>query len=237
MSQRADLFVWLVLPYVSLTVFVVGHWWRYKRDQFGWTSRSTQLLEGRLLAWGSVLFHYGALAVIAGHVIGILIPEQATRDLGISEHAYRIYISALPGAIAGVVCLVGFGILTFRRTKIRRIRVTTLPSDVIVFVLLGTLIVLGDIQTMGYNLFGSGYDYRLTVGPWFRTLFYDPQPSLMADTPVAYQIHAALPWLLYAVWPFSRLVHAWSYPLQFLGRPYILYRSRHPAARRAGATS
>jgi nitrate reductase gamma subunit len=237
LSHRADLFVWLVLPYVSMTVFVVGHWWRYRRDQFGWTSRSTQLLEGRLLAAGSVLFHYGAFGVIAGHVIGILIPESATRALGIPEHVYRIYISAIPGTIAGLVCILGFGILTFRRTKIRRIRATTLPSDVIVFVLLGTLIVLGDIQTMGYNLLGSGYDYRLDVGPWFRTLFYDPQPSLLANTSVTYQLHAALPWLLYAVWPFSRLVHAWSYPLQYLGRPYILYRSRHPVARRAGAST
>ena len=76
MSDRADLFVWLVLPYVSLTIFVVGHWWRYKRDQFGWTSRSSQLLESRLLAWGSTLFHYGALAVIGGHFVGILIPAR-----------------------------------------------------------------------------------------------------------------------------------------------------------------
>jgi nitrate reductase gamma subunit len=236
-SHRADLFVWLVLPYVSLTVFAVGHVWRYKRDQFGWTSRSSQLLESRLLAWGSTLFHYGALAVIAGHVLGILVPESATHALGISEHVYRVYVSALPGAIAGLVCLVGFAILAFRRSSNHRVRLTTTPGDVVVFVLLGTLIVLGEIQTAGYNLFGSGYDYRATVGPWFRTLFYDPQPSLMADTPVAYQLHAALPWLLYAVWPFSRLVHVWSYPLQYLGRPYVLYRSRHPVARRAGAST
>ena len=50
MSYRADLFVWLVLPYVSITIFAVGHWWRDRRDQFGWTSRSTQLLE-RVDAW------------------------------------------------------------------------------------------------------------------------------------------------------------------------------------------
>jgi NNP family nitrate/nitrite transporter-like MFS transporter len=49
---------------------------------------------------------------------------------------------------------------------------------------------------------------------------------------LAYQVHAALPWLLYMVWPFSRLVHVWSIPLQYLGRPYILYRSRYRA--RAG---
>ncbi|HET8741831.1 MAG TPA: respiratory nitrate reductase subunit gamma [Gaiella sp.] len=234
MSERAQLFVWLVLPYVSLTVFVVGHWWRYRRDQFGWTSRSSQLLESRLLAWGSTLFHYGALAVIAGHVAGILIPASVTSALGISENAYH-HLSGIAGGIVGLICLAGFGILTFRRTKIRRVRATTSLAVVVVFVLLGFLIVLGDLLTFGYNVFGSGYDYRETVGPWFRTLFYDPHPSLMADTPVAYQLHAALPWLLYAVWPFSRLVHVWSYPLQYLGRPYILYRTRRAAPPRPAA--
>jgi nitrate reductase gamma subunit len=229
-STTADLYVWLVLPYVAMALFVGGHIWRYRHDQFGWTSRSTQLLESRMLAWGSVMFHYGAFAVIAGHVIGILIPEHFTQSVGISEHVYRIYISAIPGAISGLVCLVGFAILAFRRSANSRVRVTTTASDLIVFVLLGVLIVLGDIQTTGYNLFGSGYDYRLTVGPWFRTLFYDPQPSVMAGAPIAYQVHAALPWLLYAVWPFSRLVHAWSIPFQYLGRPYILYRRRYAPA-------
>ena len=90
-------------------------------------------------------------------------------------------------------------------------------------------------MTLGYNVLGSGYDYRETVGPWFRQLFYNPQPELMADAPVAYQVHAALPWLLYAVWPFSRLVHVWSIPLQYLGRPYILYRSRYRARARTHA--
>jgi nitrate reductase gamma subunit len=228
MSYRADLFVWLVLPYVSVTIFVVGHIWRYRTDQFGWTSRSTQLLESKLLAWGSTLFHWGALAVIAGHVGGILVPAGLTARLGISESLYH-HISGIAGGIAGLVCLAGFGILAFRRSSVHRVRVTTTTSDVVVFVLLGALIVIGELLTLGYNVFGSGYDYRETVAPWFRHLWYDPQPSLMADTPVGYQIHAALPWLLYAVWPFSRLVHVWSIPLQYLGRPYILYRSRYRA--------
>jgi nitrate reductase gamma subunit len=230
LSHRADLFVWLVLPYVSVTVFLVGHWWRYRRDQFGWTSRSTQLLESRLLGWGNPLFHYGAFAVILGHVAGILIPARVTAAVGVSERAYH-HLAGIGGGIAGLVCLAGLGILTFRRTTVGRVRITTTVMDVAVFVLLGTLIVLGVAMTFGYNVFGSGYDYRESVAPWFRHLWYDPQPSLMADAPIAYQVHAALPWLLYALWPFSRLVHVWSYPLQYLGRPYILYRSRHAAAR------
>jgi nitrate reductase gamma subunit len=226
MSERAELFVWLVLPYVSITIFVVGHVWRYRRDKFGWTSYSTQLLESRMLAWGSTLFHYGALAVIGGHVIGILVPASATSAIGISEDLYH-HLSGIAGAIAGFVCLTGFGILVFRRTKIRRVRVTTSLTDVLVFVVLGILIVLGEAMTLGYNVFGSGYDYRATVGPWFRDLWVDPHPSAMADAPIAYQVHAALPFFLYALWPFSRLVHVWSYPLQYLGRPYILYRRRY----------
>jgi nitrate reductase gamma subunit len=41
-----------------------------------------------------------------------------------------------------------------------------------------------------------------------------------------YQVHAASAWLIWAVWPFTRLVHAWSAPLWYLWRPYIVYRSR-----------
>jgi nitrate reductase gamma subunit len=103
--------------------------------------------------------------------------------------------------------------------------------DVVVFLLLGALLLLGDGETFGYNVFGSGYNYRDTVGPWFRQLWYDPHPSLMNEAPIPYQVHAALPWLLYAVWPFSRLVHVWSIPLQYIGRPYILYRRRFAPAR------
>jgi nitrate reductase gamma subunit len=228
MSHGAELFVWLVLPYVSVTIFVVGTWWRYRRDQLGWTSRSTQVLESRLLKWGSPLFHLGALAAIAGHVLGILVPASLTAHVGIHENGYR-WLSGVAGGLAGLTCLTGFAILAFRRSHVRRVRLTTTVMDVVVFVLLGTLIVLGEALTLGYTLFGDPYDYRETVGPWFRHLWYDPEPSLMADAPVGYQIHAALPWLLYAVWPFSRLVHVWSVPLQYLGRPYILYRSRYRA--------
>jgi nitrate reductase gamma subunit len=31
---------------------------------------------------------------------------------------------------------------------------------------------------------------------------------------------------LFAIWPFTRLVHAFTAPLGYLFRPYIVYRSR-----------
>jgi nitrate reductase gamma subunit len=54
---------------------------------------------------------------------------------------------------------------------------------------------------------------------------------LMASVPLIYQIHTLSAWLILALWPFSRLVHAWSIPFQYIGRPYILYRRRYQTAR------
>ena len=45
-------FLWVIVPYICLAVFVVGHFWRYRYDKFGWTTRSSQLYEDRMLRIG-----------------------------------------------------------------------------------------------------------------------------------------------------------------------------------------
>jgi respiratory nitrate reductase gamma subunit len=224
--------LWVALPYVSTAVFVGGLIWRYRTDQFGWTSRSTQLLESRLLAPGSILFHYGALAAIGGHALGILVPETLTNTLGITEAYYHI-ISAGAGTVASVALVAGLVILIYRRVTIRRVWVTTTYLDIAVYILLTVVILLGVWDTVATNTLGGGYDYRATVAVWFRGLaIFQPNPSVMKSVPMFYQIHASIAWLLFALWPFTRLVHAFSYPFQYLGRPYILYRRRFAAGRR-----
>ncbi len=222
-----EIIIWTVLPYVAITIFIVGHIWRYRKDKFGWTSRSSQLQEKKILAWGSNLFHYGALAAIGGHVIGILIPQSWTQAVGISESLYHNF-SAYAGAIAGLVTFVGLVILLYRRISNSRIGPTTTSVDLVVYSLLTILIILGLSMTIGVNLLGPTYNYRPTVGVWFRDIFLlNPHPSLMANAPELYQLHAFLAWFLFALWPFSRLVHVWSVPVWYIGRPYILYRSRY----------
>ncbi|HUZ68138.1 MAG TPA: respiratory nitrate reductase subunit gamma [Candidatus Saccharimonadales bacterium] len=223
--------LWVVLPYVSITIFVVWHIWRYRHDQFGWTSRSTQLLENRLLRWGNPLFHYGALAAIGGHVLGILIPASLTQRIGISETAYHL-VSVSAGTVAWAAVIAGLLILAYRRLIDARVRATTTRVDVLTFGLLFVVIALGIWETFGINLLQGGYDYRSTVAVWFRGIFtFDPQTSLMTSAPLVFQLHAVSAWFLFALWPFSRLVHAWSIPLTFLGRAQILYRSAVPPAR------
>jgi nitrate reductase gamma subunit len=229
--SAVHLLLWVALPYAAIVLFLAGHVWRYHTDQYGWTARSTQLLESRQLKWGSILFHYGALAAIGGHVLGILVPASLTADVGVSEHSYHL-LSAAAGTAAGIACGIGLVILAWRRATAPRVRATTTRMDICVYVLLGIVIGLGLAETIGRNTLGGGYDYRATVGVWFRSIvLLHPKPSAMVNAPVLYQLHAVAAWLVLAVWPFTRLVHAWSIPLQYLGRPYILYRRRWSPAK------
>jgi respiratory nitrate reductase gamma subunit len=230
--RAGEILLWIILPYVAVTVFVVGHVWRYRTDQFAWTSRSTQLLERRVLGWASPAFHYGALAAIGGHVVGLIIPASVTEALGITENTYR-WFAAIAGGVAGAVTLVGFIGLIYRRMTSDRVRRTTTRSDLLTYLLLTVLIVLGCWMTFGFNLATkSPYNYRDTVGVWWRSLFYlNPDVGAATEAPLIYQLHAIIAWGFWAAFPFSRLVHAWSIPLQYLGRPYILYRRRYSSAR------
>ena len=227
-----QIILWIILPYVAITVFVVGHWWRYRHDQFAWTSRSTQLLDRSILGWASPAFHYGALAAVGGHVIGLVIPQSWTSAIGISEHTYR-WIAGIAGGIAGAVTLIGFIGLVYRRARSDRVRRTTTRLDMFTYALLTVLILLGCWMTFTHTLATSTpYNYRDSIAPWWRSIF-DLQPNVAAAThaPLVYQLHAIIAWLFWATFPFTRLVHAWSIPLQYLGRPYILYRRRFQTAR------
>jgi nitrate reductase gamma subunit len=219
-----ELTLWVALPYACLTTFAVGHVWRLRSGKLTWTTRSTQLLERRLLRIGSPLFHLGLLAVIGGHVLGILVPKQVTETAGVSEHTYHL-VSVAAGTTAGIAMTLGFAILLSRRTRVPRVRRTTTRADRATYLLLGAVILTGMWATVAVNLLGGGYDYRETVGPWFRGLFtLDPDPALMSGAPLVYQLHALAAMLLFALWPFSRLVHAWSAPVAYLRRSPILYR-------------
>jgi len=221
-----DLFWWVILPYAALLTFVIGHIWRYQYDQFGWTSRSTELQERRALKWGSPLFHYGAFAAIGGHILGILIPESVTQAVGIPETFYRTF-SAIAGTIAAVAVIIGVLILAGRRLLVPRVRATTSPVDWVALILLAIIIGLGIAETIGVGLLGNHYNYRVSISPWFRSLFTgSPDVRAAIKAPLLFQVHAVVAWVLIGVWPFSRLVHAWSYPYFYLWRPFIVYRRR-----------
>ena len=224
--STVDILLWLVFPYVCLVILVGGLVWRYRYDKFGWTTRSSQLYERRLLRWGSPLFHFGILVVLLGHVMGLLIPASWTAAVGISQHTYHVMAVAL-GTVAGFCTLVGMAILIYRRRTVGPVFSATTKMDKVMYIVLGTVIVLGLANTAIANIVGSEYDYRTGLSVWFRGIFYlQPDPALMAAAPIGFQLHAIAAFALFALWPFTRLVHAFTAPVGYLTRPYIVYRSR-----------
>ncbi|MGW4533433.1 respiratory nitrate reductase subunit gamma [Nocardia sp. NPDC004340] len=218
--------LWLMLPYIAFTSFVLGHLYRYRTDQFGWTTRSSQIHESRLLKLGSPLFHFGMLGVIGGHVMGVLIPESWTDAIGVSEEAYHL-VAVSAGSVAGLAVIIGVAILAYRRLTVSAVRQATSVNDKVMYVLLTAALVTGLLNTWGSNLLWGTYNYRETVSPWFRSLFtLHPEPELMVGTPWTFQLHGLVVLALIAFWPYTRLVHMFSAPVGYLVRPYVVYRSK-----------
>jgi nitrate reductase gamma subunit len=221
-------FLWVIVPYLCLATFVIGHLWRYRYDKFGWTTRSSQLYEDRLLRLGSPLFHFGMLGVVGGHIIGLLVPRSWTEAVGVNDHVYHL-VAVAGGLVAGAMALVGITILIYRRRTVGPVFSATTPMDKVMYAFLGAAIVLGMWNTIAGSVFSLGgeYNYREGVSVWYRSfLAFQPQPDLMADAPIGFQLHALVAFGLFALWPFTRLVHVFSAPVGYLTRPYIVYRSR-----------
>ncbi|WP_241980667.1 respiratory nitrate reductase subunit gamma [Cryobacterium sp. Hh11] len=221
-----DYLLWVAFPYTASGVFVVGHLLRYRYDQFGWTSRSSQTYENRLLRWGSPMFHYGMLMVIGGHVVGLFIPKPWLEFFGVTEHIYHLGATWL-GTFAAVLTVAGLAILIYRRRLTKRVLLVTTVMDKVMYVFLASTILCGTTATVLYQIFGGGYDYRGSISPWIRSLYgFQPDPSLMSDVPFFFQLHVLTATTLFLLWPFTRLVHVFSAPLGYLVRPYVVYRSR-----------
>ncbi|MEV7420249.1 respiratory nitrate reductase subunit gamma [Streptomyces sp. NPDC089919] len=224
-----DLLLWGVLPYVSVALLIAGTVWRARYDKFGWTTHSSQVHESRLLRIGSPLFHFGMAFVVLGHVVGLLVPQSWTDAVGLSDHAYHL-LAISTGTVAGVAAAAGIGVLLYRRFSVPAVRRATLRSDHLMYTFLLGAMVLGLTATV-LNSTGAthGYNYREGISPWFRSLFtLSPDYHLMAGAPLAFKLHILFGFTLFALIPYSRLVHVFSAPVKYLFRPYVVYRARDP---------
>jgi nitrate reductase gamma subunit len=225
-----SILLWAIFPYLAAVVLVSGLIWRYRYDKFGWTTRSSQIYESSILRWGSPLFHFGMIAVLFGHIGGLLVPEAWTEAVGIDDHTYHVVAASL-GTVAGTCTVVGLGMLVWRRRFTGAVFAATTKNDKTMYVVLGGVIALGLFATVQANVASGGYDYRQTISPWLRSLFLlRPRIELMAGVPVPFQVHILAAFTLFAFWPFTRLVHAFSAPVGYVTRPYVVYRSRDPHA-------
>ncbi|MER5526355.1 respiratory nitrate reductase subunit gamma [Streptomyces sp. NPDC002677] len=219
--------LWGALPYVACALLVAGLVWRYRYDKYGWTARSSQVYESKLLDIASPVFHYGILFVLAGHLVGLFVPMSWTHAIGVREHTFHLF-SLYGGTVAGVLAVAGLALLIYRRRSRAPVFRATTANDKVMYLFLVAALLMGMTAKLS-RVSGDGYPYRETIALWARSLFtLQPETALMAGVPVLHQIHAVIGMTLIALVPYTRLVHMFSAPLQYLFRPYVIYRTRDP---------
>jgi len=218
-------------PYLCLTVFLLGSWIRFDREQYTWRAGSSQLLRRRQLVWGSNLFHVGILLIFLGHLFGLLTPIRVFEVLGIS-HSFKQMLAIVVGGIAGLMCLVGIAMLTHRRLSDPRISAHSSFGDTAILLLLFAQLLLG-LATIPVSYGHLDGEVMVKFMGWAQGVL-TLQPGVAAnilDVPLIFKCHLFLGMTIFLVFPFTRLVHIWSAPVWYLGR-----RGYQVVRKRAGGT-
>ncbi len=209
--------LFVALPYVALTLAVVGGLYRYYMVRFSYSSVSSQLLENRLLFWGSVPWHYGIILILLAHLLAALFPG-ATRAL-VGDPIRRLVVEVAGMALALFAI---FGILTLIVRRMPRRSLARPVTSVMDWILLVAL-ALQALAGFGVALFarwGSVW-YLSTAVPWFWSIArLQPDASVVSVLPPLIQFHFVLGFIVILLFPFTRLVHLVTVPITYLWRPY-----------------
>ncbi|GAB2891276.1 respiratory nitrate reductase subunit gamma [Microbulbifer echini] len=216
-----------IYPFVALTVFLVGSLIRYDRDQYTWRTGSSQLLESKQLRIGSYLFHIGVIAILMGHFVGLLTPKAVWHFLGIEAPTKQLMAMGI-GGFFGVICFIGLTILVKRRLTNPRVRATTSKMDLAILLMLYAQLILGliSIVVSAGHMDGAEMLKLMTWAQSIVTLDGSAAAAAIADVNIIYKLHIFLGMTLFLLFPFSRLVHVWSVPVQYFRRNYQVVRAK-----------
>ncbi len=209
-----DTFLFIALPYVCLFTFLLMTIYRYRAQSFSYSSLSSQFLENKQHFWTVVPFHYGILAVTAGHLIAFLVPRSI---LVWNSQPLRLYILEVSALACGLLTLIGLLGLMIRRGTTTRIRKVTSLNDWILFAML----LVQTASGVGIALFhpwGSSW-FASNLSPYLWSVFkLNPDISFVTAMPHLVKLHIVLAFLTIGFFPFTRLVHLLVIPNPYLWR-------------------
>jgi nitrate reductase gamma subunit len=214
-------FVGGVLPYIAVSVFVIGMIYRFyvwfKTPQPGKmklftpskqpTARGViaealffpSLFKGDRSLWAmSWFFHVTLALVFLGHLrvlTGLL--DAMFRSFGMTQDQIT-QMSAATGGAAGIVLIVTGALLLIRRLTIPRVREISGMPDFFALLLLIAIITTGNAMR-----FGPHFDLELTRTWAASLLAFSPQ---VPDNSM-FLLHALLAFTLFMYIPFSKILH------------------------------
>ncbi len=223
-------FSFQIYPYIALAVFFIGSWARFDRSMYTWRSGSSQMLSSKGMRVGSNLFHIGVLAILGGHLVGLLTPH-AMYEVFITAPQKQL-LAMVVGGLFGAVCFVGISILLVRRLTNPRVRATGSFGDTLILVLLFAQLVLGMVSIVVSTGHMDG-SVMIMLGEWAQHIvtFRMGAADFIVNVHWVYKAHVFLGMTLILIAPFTRLVHVWSIPVSYLWRPYQVVRRRQAALR------
>lgn len=214
MSSYFDILMFAALPYVAVFTLLLVSIQRYRSQSFTFSSLSTQLLENKRHFWAMVPFHYGILAVFAGHLLAFLMPRAI---LSWNSAPMRLYLLEVTGLACAVLTLVGLIAMIVRRFTNSKLRVVSTPADVILYALLVVQVVSG-IAIAVIHPWGSSW-FAASLTPYLRSLFtFNPDISYIVGMPMLIKLHIINAFLVVGFFPFTRLVHILVIPNPYLWR-------------------
>jgi len=212
----SDFMLFVAFPYVAMIVAVAGGIYRYYADRFSYSSQSSQFLENRTLFWGSVPWHYGIVLILLAHLLALLFPAPWT---ALMAAPIRLYVLEVTGMALALLAFVGLALLILRRLRNSRASVVTTLADWILLVVLLAQVILGFLEAYFYR-WGSVW-YVQTDVPWLISLLtLNPQVQYINALPLVARLHTLNGFIIFALFPFTRLVHLVTFPITYLWRPF-----------------
>ncbi|EPL1069405.1 respiratory nitrate reductase subunit gamma [Pluralibacter gergoviae] len=225
MSAYLSMFFYDIYPYICGTVFLVGSWLRYDYGQYTWRAASSQMLDKRGMVIWSNLFHVGILGIFFGHFFGMLTPHWVYSWF--LPIAVKQQLAMIVGGICGAMTLVGGAGLLYRRLTNPRVRATSTTADILILSILLIQCLLG-LTTIHFSAqHPDGSEMMKLVG-WAQAIvtFQGGASAHLDGVAYIYRIHLALGMTIFLLFPFTRLVHVWSAPVEYFTRKYQVVWAR-----------
>jgi nitrate reductase gamma subunit len=216
----------VILPYVALVVFVVAMVLRVRKwlnlpsppmtlfpapaDEganklnaakeallFPSLFKSDRLLW--VFAW---VFHAVLALIFVGHFRVFTNVDSVLMALGMSEDAI-LAMSSSAGGAAGVVILGALVLLFIRRLALTRVREITGAADYLALLLIGAIIITGNMMRFG----AEHFDLSLTREYFAGLATFGNVAGVAALNNNLFVVHMCLAFLLLLCLPFSKLLH------------------------------
>lgn len=223
-------FAFQFYPYIAVAVLLVGSWARYDKAMYTWRTGSSQMVSDRGMRLGSNLFHIGIIAILGGHIVGLLTPHSVY-GVFLSSGSKQVMAMVI-GGFFGAMCFVGISILLYRRLTNARVRATGTFGDTLVLVLIFVQLCLGLVSIpVSYHHLDGAVMVQLAEWAQHIVTLRPGAAAYVADVHWVYKMHIFLGLTLFLIAPFTRLVHIWSIPVSYLWRPYQVVRRRQAPLR------